>query len=288
MRYFKVFKNFIPAFVAMISCFSCTGKNAESQAVELPPMTPEAEKLIHFWDEADFSDTLTWRNEELLQQNFLRFITGLPEVEEEVFRRMAFKDLIDRASVDKPTLDMLTFMAERYLYDVDSPFMNDPFYMDFLEGWNSSEKLSEADLIRPRALLEKARKNLPGTPAADFAYVTREGTEQTLKQTLSDKTLFLIFYEPDCDHCKEAFKQMGADPGMNADLAAGKYDVLAVYAGDDEQLWRDNLDMVPANWKVGISPQIADDELYDIRSTPQMCIIGADGLIIEKDLFPEL
>lgn len=287
-------KNYIIIIMcAMLVCFGCSGKTADNsapasaQAKQQVAVTPEAHKLISFWDEADFNDTITWHNEELLQQNFIRFISGMPDIEQEELRQQAFAAMIDKAAADPKILEMLTFMGERYLYSPDSPFLADNLYMDFLEAWTSSDKLSDTDLIRPRALLEQAKKNLPGTRATDFAYTDRDGNQKTLLNSLDGKTLLLIFYDPDCDHCRKVFKQFGEDPGFNADLASGAFTVLAIYAGDDKDEWKKNLDMIPTGWAVGISPDVDENELYIVRSTPEMYFIDANGTVIEKDLFPQ-
>lgn len=299
----KSFKYLAVCFLGLIG-ISCgnTATTAHSQVsgytpsyVPLPATpaegfsTPEKRNTymaLHYWDNLDMNDKTTLRDEAFLERNFLRFIEFYLQGDPSSHER-AMASMIDKVADDKPAFETLSFIAETYLYSPDSPILADEYYRDFLQAWTQSSKFDDVELMRPRQLLEQANKNLPGTKAADFSYTSREGNKTTLRKTLDGKTLLLIFYEPDCNHCREVFAQLSNDAGFNGDIENGRFSVLAMYAGDNFDLWKEHAAALPANWQVGISPQIEEEDLYIIRATPQMYFIDATGIVLEKDLFPQ-
>ena len=159
--------------------------------------------LAHFWDGMSFADTLRSRNPGFMEQNLVNYLSLFPHAPAEA-RTRAVHLLMQRAEADKPAYLLLAELAEKYLYTTGSPMQSEEHFIPFLEETARTPLLDETEKSRPRFLLAAALKNRPGTTAADFTYHTPEGNLQTLHATPSAPRLLLMFYNPDCTHCRQA------------------------------------------------------------------------------------
>lgn len=135
--------------------------------------------MAHFWDAMDFADGRLCRDTAFMEQNFVNFIQlhhyGTTDGSHAAMRR-----LLDAAVTSESAFATIRYVAERYLNDPESPMRDERTWTVFLEELLATDELSEDDRLRPAAQLATARKNSPGTVAADFTYVTRDGRRQTL------------------------------------------------------------------------------------------------------------
>ena len=249
---------------------------------------PERANYIinHFWDAMDFCDTLRSHNRGFMEQNFSNFISVFPYGEEQA-RRTAVRTLIGKAECDSAAYILLKDIAEKYLYEPNSPMLSEDYYMLFLEHYVEAPILGEQGVIRPRRQLDAVRKNRPGMTAADFAYTTHKGHRTTLHQTVAEGHLLLIFYDPDCEHCKETMKELQANEALSSAVASKKVKVLAVYSGDDRKLWKRTAPSLPADWTVGYEDgMLQENGSYVLRAMPTLYLLDADKKVVLKDVLP--
>lgn len=236
--------------------------------------------ITHFWDTMDFSDTLRSYNKNFMEQSFANFISVFPYADEQA-RRTAVGTLLDKAEADSVAYVLLRDVAEKYLYEPDSPISSEDYYILFLERFVDSAILGEYGTLRLRRQLEAARKNRPGMIAADFAYTTRDGINGTLHKTTTEGDMLLIFYDPDCDHCKEVMGNLQADKALSNAIASGKLKVLAIYSGDDQNLWKRTATSLPDNWTVGYeSGVLQENGLYVLRTMPTLYLLDRNKKVI--------
>ena len=241
----------------------------------------------HFWDAMDFRDSLLTRDRRFLEQNFVNYLSVFPLADEGA-RRGAAELLFRRAEDDAAACRMLADIAEKYLYDPDSPMYSEDQYILFLEQIVPSAALGEAGTLRYRWQLEAARANRPGSPAADFAFVTRDGRSMTLHEFPVSGELLLIFYDPDCGHCREVMTRLEEDPRLNRRIADGHTTVLAVCSGSDPDLWNDTASLLPAGWTVGYeSGELQETGAYVFRTFPTLFLLDADKRVLQKNLRPD-
>ena len=157
---------------------------------------------VHIWDDIDFADTLRSHHPAFMEQNFVNFLSLFPYAQAEA-RIMAVKSLMQRAEVDETVYRLLARLAEKYLYTSGSPMQNEEYFIPFLEEIVGTSLLDETEKSRFRFLLSAALKNRPGTMATDFTYLTPNGELQTLYTVPATYRLLLLFYDPDCLHCRE-------------------------------------------------------------------------------------
>lgn len=237
----------------------------------------------HYWDAFDFRDTTWIADTAALEQtyaNFLGLLLSMPPERTAAIQRR----LVDSAAVCPAMYDRIAEVADRYLDDPNSPMRSEEHYIRLLEAQIASPGVDEVNKIRPRALLETAMKNRPGTPAADFVYTTADGRTGRLSRLPGDCTL-LFFYNPDCPDCKRVKEYIASSPTFSALCAARGLTVLALYTDADVKLWRERLPQIPAGWVAGYDKgmRITERKLYDLRAIPTLYLLDKQKRVILKD-----
>ncbi|MBO5186084.1 MAG: DUF5106 domain-containing protein [Prevotella sp.] len=238
----------------------------------------------HFWDAMDFADTTLTADRTFMEQNFANFVSVFPALTPQALKA-AVSTLMTRASASTAAYRTLTDIAEKYLYDPNSPMLNEEHYIAFLEETAGSPLLSEAERSKQAFNLRCALKNRQGTVAADFSYTDRQGRHRTLHTTEAE-TLMLIFYDPDCEHCTEMMDKMKGDTALHDAVTSGSVKVLAIYSDGDRPLWDKTKGGLPAEWTVGFDTSgIQEHGTYILRAMPTVYILDAGKTVIAKD-FP--
>ena len=243
--------------------------------------------IRHFWDAMAFDDTLRSYDRAFMEQNFSNFISVFPYADDAA-RHDAVGSLLRRAEADRRAYVLLAEVAEKYLYEPDSPMLSEEIYLLFLEGLLQSSVLTPDERVRPRWQWEAARKNRPGMLAADFAYTARDGQFATLHRTPAAALQLLVFYDPDCEHCAEVMADLQADALVRRMVAAGQLAVVAVYSGEAKDLWSATAHALPAEWTVGYEPgTLQENGSYVLRTLPTLYLLDNRHRVVLKDARPE-
>lgn len=263
-----------------------TIRNSASQ-IELPEvpssLTEPADRAcwlaVHYWDRLDFADTSLSLDTAFMEQSFANFTTVMAMTGDSV-RFAAVTALMDRAAAVPAARDFLADIAGRYLYDPGSPVYNEDLYLPFVDYEIGRGDSSPAML----QIREDILKNRPGSPAPDFVLTYRDGSNGHLLRN-DGADILLLFYEPDCDVCHSLMERLAADAAIADGVGDGTLRVVAVYQGENTELWREHAATLPLSWEVARDAEGAVDsrELYIIRATPTIYLIS-DGIIQAKDL----
>lgn len=168
--------------------------------------------------------------------------------------------------------------ASETIGDPESPRYDEDAYCEILTKALDSPLIDEAERLRASVRLETAKKNRPGTMAADFPFIGRDNSATTLYDIKSEKPILLIFYDPDCSHCVEVFNEL-RESGIDRNVT-----ILAVDAEDDKEMWDQTAAGLPAGWTVGYTgPDIQDNETYVFLTSPAMYLLTPDKRVILKD-----
>ena len=127
--------------------------------------------------------------------------------------------------------------AETRLGNPADSIHNEELYIACLEHATQSFVLSNSEKSRPRLLLEAAKKNRIGTPAADIEYVTPDGKLHHLNDPCEQFTL-VYFNDPDCDACEKVKARMDQSPTLKSYVDQGLLQVIAIYPEDNQKLWK--------------------------------------------------
>ncbi|MCH5177033.1 MAG: DUF5106 domain-containing protein [Prevotellaceae bacterium] len=239
--------------------------------------------IQHFWDAMDFSDTLRAHSSAFMEQNFANFVSVFPYADE-ASRRNAVSSFLNSASTDLQTYQLITSIAEHYLYDPNSPMLDEETYILFLEQMVTSPILDSAHILRLKHQLRFAKLNRPGMTAADFTYLTRDGDRTTLHRTDTNELLLLVFYDPDCEHCQEVIPQIASSSILTDMVNSGRLKILAIYADMDSELWKKTNTELPTSWIVGMDTgNISNKNLYALRALPSLYLLDSNKTVLLKD-----
>ncbi len=252
---------------------------------DLPQMLNTAEAragylVEHYWEQWDFGRPPADTEKEVLEQAFSNYLYALPLTTAST-REKSIQQLMNRAGENDSTLDFFIRMSEKYLYEANSPMHDEDTYLIFLQATAPLKRLNTAQRERTAYRMEMVRKNRPGDRATDFLFRNRLGRTQSLLQTIKRRTL-LIFYDPECEHCRETLTEMA---GLTDSL---QLTVIAIYAEGDEAVWQRTRNQLPDSWTVGIDVTgIRDKSLYDLKAMPTLYVIDKDGRVELKDVSPD-
>ena len=174
-------------------------------------------------------------------------------------------------------------LAERRFSDAADPIHNEGLYMVVLKHAAENYVLSGAEKEKQRLLLEGAKKNMIGTVAADFDYITPGSKAvQHLKDLKADYIL-VYFNNPDCESCEAVKERLASNELINQMVKDKKLIVLGIYPYDDQKLWKKAKypKMMINGWNQ--SHQIEYAELYDLPTLPCFYLLDKDYTVLIKN-----
>lgn len=261
------------------------------QAAVLPEIpsvltTPDQQASFmveHYWDKSDFADTCYLTHQDITEQAWVDYINLLNYVPLETARE-AIKKVFTRTSFHKEVFKNLTDLADKYLYDPNSPMRNEEFYIPVLESMLASPLLNESEKIRPKDRLNLAQKNRPGTTALDFTYTLASGKQGTLHGLSADYTILFI-NNPGCRACAETITGMKRSSIFNQLLSENKIKILALYTDTDLAEWQKHLSDFPDTWVNAYDRHqiISNRNLYDLKAIPTLYLLDKDKTVLLKD-----
>lgn len=254
----------------------------------IPPMlnTPElrADYLVrHYWDNVNFADTNYIHHPEITEQAWVDYIDILKIVPAKD-ADAALKEVFAQAEKEKKSYLYLTDLADKYLYDPNSPMRNEELYISVLDAMLASPALDDAEKIRPQARRELAQKNRVGTNALNFTYILASGEEGNLYGVNAPYTLLFI-NNPGCHACAETIEALKQAPAINQAIARKQVQVLSIYPDIDLEEWNRHLSDFPEEWINGYDKKqvMETQNLYDLKAIPTLYLMDKDKVVMLKD-----
>lgn len=254
----------------------------------IPPMltAPDlrADFLVkHYWDNVNFADTNYIHHPEVTEQAWADYCDILNHVPLETAQQ-AMRKTIERTYANKKVFNYITNLADKYLYDPNSPMRNEEFYIPVLDAMLAAPVLEEIEKVRPKARRELAQKNRIGTKALNFTYTLLSGVQGSLYQQKSAYTLLFI-NNPGCHACTETIEALKGAPVINQLLAQKKLTVLSIYPDEELDEWRKHLSEFPQEWINGYDKKFAikEQQLYDLKAIPTLYLLDKDKTVLLKD-----
>ena len=296
------------AAVAVLLSSGC-GQSGSRESGPHPFPVPEVPSMIgsgreavgylaaHFWD--SFTDTsqiyvcdssiVNGVLESDVEQAFADWAgylrSGTPDDAREavsaMFRRIA---AFERRDTSTNVFETVSSLAEKYLYDPNSPLRSEDLYLPFASAMSSSP------LVPPekRAVYEYDAKmcslNRTGSPAADFRFMDKAGRSNTLYGIEAEYTL-LFFSNPGCEACKYIIDALESDTALGSMVSSGRLAVANIYIDEDIEAWYGYQDIYPDSWYNGYDPDfiIRTDLLYNVRAIPSLYLLDRDKKVLLKD-----
>ncbi len=266
---------------------------------ELPAMVTDASQraeyaVLRWWNK--YFEAPQRYSAELTEQAFVNYVTLLPMVPLSVMER-AQDTLLTRAERSEACRDSsgrmlgrILALEEKYLYDVNSPYRNEEFFLPVMrhilslpaEGaWAASH---EEVRLRTQREYPMFSLNRLGTVAADFTYTLRNGRTGRLHDIQAERIL-MFFSNPGCHNCKEIIEALSSSPQVQAQIADGSLKVLNVYPDEDLGEWFAYMSHYPKTWinAFDAGGVIRSDSIYLLRAIPSLYLLDGGKRVICKD-----
>ncbi len=271
--------------------WACNGNNNSKESNETTSqkasMTSTADSsLLHFWDKFDMNDTTQVKNPDIGEQQLANFIDLLSKTPDSTMRDKAVDLMLDKAKSNRPSFDHFIKLYERYLYDGNSPMRNDIVYESVLRYLIKTDLLSDLEKEAYRPIYKLILRNKVGQPAEDFNYELANGKKQKLSQTKAKYT-FLIFYDPECSHCKETIHQLRDTPELVQLFEQRQVQVLAIDPWGDRNKWKNYMPEISEKWINGFDSEskILSFNLYDLKASPTIYLLDENKKVLLKDTY---
>ncbi|MDY5433475.1 DUF5106 domain-containing protein [Bacteroides pyogenes] len=254
----------------------------------IPPMFTTIEQradflVKHYWDNVNFADTNYIHHPDVTEQAWVDYCDLLKHVPLSVAQD-AVRATIKRTEADKKVFVYITDLADKYLYDPNSPMRNEEHYIPVLDAMIASPLLDETEKIRPRARRELAQKNRRGTKALDFSYTTASGAQGSLYGVKAAYTLLFI-NNPGCYACTAAIEELKTAPTISSLHRNNRLAVLSVYPDDEPEEWKKHLTDFPKSWINGYDKHTAikNRQIYDLKAIPTLYLLDREKNVLLKD-----
>lgn len=254
----------------------------------IPPVlqTPEsrAEYLIeHYWENVNWADTNYVHHPEIIEQAWVNYLDLLPMVSTEKASAV-LKALFKSAEANKVCVDYLAKLADKYLYDPNSPMRNEEYYIPVLDALIASPLLGDAEKIRPQALRKLAQQNRVGTQALDFEYTLNSGKRGSL-HALRATYLLLYINNPGCHTCAVTTDELKSSAVISQAVASGNLVILSLYPDEELAEWKRHQSDFPATWinAYDARQHIKEQGLYDLKAIPTLYLLDEHKTVLLKD-----
>ena len=226
------------------------------------------------WDGFTFENKQAVESREA-EERFAHFLLGLEHL---VPSQQAEQigALLTKAEQHNATARFLT-LAEKYLYDPNSPYRNDERYLLFLQYAAIYQLADYTTNLRYQKHYAMVQKNRVGIPVADFLFTTQAGEKGRL-YNLQSKYILLFFHDPDCEECQYVKQQL---ENQHTHFAQKGVQVVAVYIDDEVEAWQKA--QYPSTWLSVYAPEIDKQDLYDIKALPTLYLLDTQKRVELKD-----
>jgi hypothetical protein len=246
--------------------------------------------LRHFWDSLDFGvDTAYSRNRNFMEQNFANYISIFHVSDRDVVLS-AVRRLLFEAHKDSTAYVLLIDIAEKYLYDPQSPMVNEDVYRDFLVAQTDEESPFQSDEHRQKIASQMAAiaRNHVGTAAENFDYINAVGRRSTLYKTLVPGYMLLVFFDPECEECRQCVDMLEDDVVMKSMLLKHKMTVLAIDVNGSQLAWEGVKHSYPKSWIIGLDASgVSGKGIYAMRNMPSLYLLDHEKIVVLKDVSVE-
>lgn len=282
----------LPMGLIISLLWACNGNNnskkeSNETTSQKASITSTADSsLFHFWDKFDMNDTAQVKNPDIGEQQLANFIDLLSKTPDSTMRDKAVDLMLDKAKSNRPSFDHFIKLYERYLYDGNSPMRNDIVYESVLRYLIKTDLLSDLEKEAYRPIYKLILRNKVGQPAEDFNYELANGKKQKLSQTKAKYT-FLIFYDPECSHCKETIHQLRDTPELVQLFEQRQVQVLAIDPWGDRNKWKNYMPEISEKWINGFDSEskILSFNLYDLKASPTIYLLDENKKVLLKDTY---
>ena len=273
-------------FMGMLlgSCGSSVQAKSQNEEVVNP-------KDETFWDDYDFNNVALIHQPNITEQKFANFCIARSSMQEPERNRQVDTLLTRSLRGSRDMFANFMTLAEKYLYDPNSPYRDGELYLPFLEWTIHSKKIEDIWKERPKYQLKLVLENRVGTQAHDFHYITNGSASTKGKGTATKGTLYSIkseytliyFNNPECHDCSRVHGYLVASKVFTTMLQNGGLKLLALYPDEDLGSWTRHKDEYPSTWIAARYAKKADREYYHLPAIPSLYLLDKNKKVLLKD-----
>ncbi len=246
---------------------------------------PEAQRIYlceHYWDKIDLADSTFFAEIDTMQmvQAYMAWVGRLMDPNDGTY----VAKFMDKAAKYPHSLRYFSMLAEKVLYDPNSPLRSDELYIPVLQAQVASQWLDKYEKLSPQYNLDLALQNRIGKPANDFRYTMGSGRSGMLYGIKAKYTL-IFFNNPGCTMCKTIREAICASPLLTEMIDNGTIKVLALYPDELLDEWHAYREHIPSNWinSYDKGTVIRNKNLYDLKAIPSLYLLDAEKRVLIKD-----
>ena len=258
-----------------------------------------------YWDDYDFYNVALIHQPDITEQRFANFCVALSKMSERERSRQVDTLLTRSLRGSKDMFANFMTLAEKYLYDPNSPYRDGELYLPFLQWTIRSTQIEDIWKERPRYQLKLVLENRVGTRAHDFHYITNgkgsndntngnakgRGTIVKRKGIVAKGTLYSIkseytliyFNNPECHDCGRVHGYLVASKVFTTMLQTGRLKLLALYPDEDLGAWTRHKDEYPSTWIAARYTKKAVRESYHLPAIPSLYLLDKNKNVLLKD-----
>ncbi len=289
----------IIAIAATFAVMGCGGRTRKADTTPKPKVprvfvpalipsaitSPEERRIYmceHYWDRVNLADSTLFAEIDTMQmvEAFMGWVGNYMDPND---GRYVAK-FMEKAAKYPHSLRYFSMLAEKVLYDPNSPLRSDELYIPVLQAQVESEWLDKYEKLSPQYNLDLALKNRIGRPANDFRYTMGSGRSGTLYGIKAKYTL-IFFNNPGCTMCKTIREAICASPLLTEMIDNGTIKVLALYPDELLDEWQAYREHIPSKWinSYDKGTVIRNKNLYDLKAIPALYLLDAEKRVLIKD-----
>lgn len=246
--------------------------------------------LPHSEDKYNFSNNTLLQNEEAFKATFVSLADELKRLSPTDAAALSRKIANNVSAIDNPNdrdkaYQLLVSMAQEILADTLSEKHNALINNIFTKTLNLTFYADMARRNENTYLEKNLKKNMPGTTAADFTFIERNGKRHTLHKEKAAFTV-ILFYDPDCHVCHDMARQLANQKIFteNTDIK-----VITIYTDNDTENWRNHASDFPKTWIDACSPngEMAEKQIFYLPIIPSLYLLDAKKHVLLRDVSVE-
>lgn len=139
-------------------------------------------------------------------------------------------------------------------------------------------------VISQDSVFDKYNNQHLGLYADNFNITLLDGSQMSLYDLQCD-TLIILFYDPDCSHCKKEIKKLRKDKQLNNQIKAKTTILLTIAPDIDFISWRQTVNKLPKHW---LNAWSSDNDLIIKKflwKVPEKFVLDKRHRIVEIDMY---
>lgn len=232
----------------------------------------------NYWKHFDFKGAFS--SKERMDATLGQFISVTPYATADTVY-MAINTLINGvAKADAKNLVALAQMAEKWCATDSAEYQSEDLMLPFAEAVAKNKKIKGPEKQYYAEMAQRMANSRKGVAPVDFEFTVPDGTKEHFSD-VTTPTVMIFFYDPNDFDSRLARTRLGSDFVVKTLGENNLLKIVAIYPGEPDKTWYDDIESMPDGWIIGAAPGI--DKMFTIKRMPQIYYLDQDRIITDKD-----